>query len=50
MSDQLERLNAKQEKMIEELCYELAASDECPYHTDDGCPRPDDKFDAPDRE
>ena len=47
MRDQLERLNEKQEKMIEELCRELAATEECPFFTDDGCPRePDDRRSA----
>ena len=39
MSNQLERLNATQEKMIDELCEQLAESEECPYYTDEGCPR-----------
>lgn len=43
-------LNAKQEKMIERLCSQLAASEHCPFEmTEEGCPRPNesgvDRFD-----
>lgn len=30
----------KHEKMVAALCSELACTENCPYHTEEGCPRP----------